>query len=169
MAVNPETCYLSLGSNIGDCLKNIETAIELLNSTNTKVIQISSFYESEAWGFKSENSFLNCCVSISTTLSPRELLVQTKEIEQHIGRREKSNNKDYVDRLIDIDIIFFANKIYKSDELIIPHPHFHERNFVLLPLSEIAPNFINPSNKLTVAQLLINSKDNNNILVVKKS
>lgn len=168
MAVKQEICYLSLGSNIGDCIKNIETAIELLNSANTKVIQLSSFYKSEAWGFESKNSFINCCVSITTTLSPMELLVQTQIIEKEIGRTEKSNRKEYTDRIIDIDLIFFGDKTYKSIDLMIPHPHFHERNFVLLPLYEIAPNFLNPMNKLTVAQQLINSKDNNNIVLVKK-
>lgn len=169
MEVIQTTSYLSLGSNIGDCIKNLDKAIKLLNSDKTEVIKTSTYFESEPWGFDSKNTFINCCIAISTKLSLEDLLNETQNIERIIGRTEKSINASYSDRIIDIDILFYGNDVCKTEKIIIPHPHFQERNFVLIPLTEIAPDFINPKNNLTITQHLINSKDNNNIKAVKKS
>lgn len=169
MEVTQSTSYLSIGSNIGDCIKNIDRAIELLNSDKTQVIKTSLYYESEPWGFDSKNTFINCCIAISTKLSLEDLLNETQSIERIIGRTEKSINAGYSDRIIDIDILFYGNHICKTENITIPHPYFQERNFVLIPLTEIAPNFINPKNNLTITQHLTNLKDNNTLKAVKKS
>lgn len=169
MEVRESIVYLGLGANLGNCIENLEKAIDLLNSGENKVLRKSSYYESDAWGFESDNVFYNCCIELSTNLSPESLLDLTQCIEQSIGRKEKSSNSNYSDRIIDIDILFFGGSIITSEVLSIPHPHLQERNFVLQPMTEIAPNFIHPITKLTMTQLLINSKDNNHIKAVKKS
>lgn len=169
MEINYSICYLGLGSNIGDGISNIENAIQLLKENNIHTIQISSFYESEPWGYESSNSFINCCVSISTKLTPNELLISLKKIEIQLGRKNKTKSCTYSDRIIDLDIIFYSNLIVNTDSLTLPHPHFQERNFVLIPMSEICPDFITPLDKLTISQHLINSKDINTLKLVKKS
>lgn len=169
MEIKESIVYLGLGANLGNCIQNLEKAIDLLHSNETTVLKASSIYESEAWGFQSDNVFYNCCVKLSTTLSIDSLLKQTQEIELVLGRKEKSNNSIYSDRLIDIDVLFYDSSIINNEHLTVPHPRIQERNFVLIPLVEIAPNFIHPITKLTMSQLLINSKDNNHIKAVKKS
>lgn len=135
--------YLSLGSNLGDRKKNLENVINLIAERIGNLSAISSIYETEPWGFKSENSFLNMVVKLETQLSPLQLLADTKKIEIEMGRKEK-NTKEYKDRIIDIDIILYDDLILKSKELTLPHPLFHEREFVLSPLLEIAPKLIHP-------------------------
>ena len=110
--------------------------------------------ESEPWGFESKNSFLNCVVAFDTHLSPIELLNATEEIERRLGRTKKSIGGQYSDRTIDIDILFYGNKVIKSERLTVPHPLLHLRNFVLQPLYEIAPQLTHPAMGRTISELL---------------
>ena len=131
------TVYLSLGSNLGDRKATMRRAIGLLNERAGSAYRHSSFIETEPWGFESTNKFLNMCVRLLTTLSPEQLLLATKQIERELGRTQKSVNGQYHDRPIDIDILMYDDVHIDSDDLMLPHPHMQEREFVMKPLREI--------------------------------
>lgn len=154
---NLHDVYLSLGSNIGDRKKNIRSAIENIDKRIGTVITTSSLYETVPVGFSSENLFLNAACHIRTHLNASEVLEVTQAIEKELGRHSKSANRIYSDRIIDIDILLYEEQIVEYPHLSIPHPHMHERNFVLLPLSEIAPQTIHPILNKTIAQLISQS------------
>lgn len=137
--------YVGLGTNLGNKEENLRTAVYLINKKIGKVISLSSFYETAAWGFVSEHTFLNAAACIETTLSPAEILQQTQYIEQELGRTRKSVKGVYTDRPIDIDILLYDNLILQTPTLTIPHPLMTERRFVMEPLSEIAPGLIHPA------------------------
>lgn len=134
---NSHIAYLSLGSNLGDRHATIQSAILLLDKQAGTVDRVSSAIETEPWGFKSANKFLNMCVRITTTLSPEQLLTTTKNIELQLGRTTKSVNGQYHDRPIDIDILTYDDLHINTPSLTLPHPHMHERDFVMIPLREI--------------------------------
>ena len=143
--------YLLLGGNIDDRFYYLENAISLLNKKVGKTIALSHIVESEPWGFSHENKFINQVVYISTKLNPENLLLVTKEIEISLGRVRNSNG--YEARTIDIDILFYDKLIYESDNLVIPHPRLHLRNFTLFPLKEIAIDFYHPVLNKTIGEL----------------
>lgn len=134
---NSHIAYLSLGSNLGDRHATMQSAILLLGKQAGTVDRMSSAIETEPWGFKSANKFLNMCVRITTTLSPEQLLATTKDIELQLGRTTKSVNGQYHDRPIDIDILTYDDLHINTPSLTLPHPHMHERDFVMIPLREI--------------------------------
>ncbi|WP_444375243.1 2-amino-4-hydroxy-6-hydroxymethyldihydropteridine diphosphokinase [Prevotella sp.] len=134
---NSHIAYLSLGSNLGDRHATMQSAILLLGKQAGSVDRVSSAIETEPWGFKSANKFLNMCVRITTTLSPEQLLATTKDIELQLGRTTKSVNGQYHDRPIDIDILTYDDLHINTPSLTLPHPHMHERDFVMIPLREI--------------------------------
>ena len=134
---NSHIAYLSLGSNLGDRHATMQSAILLLGKQAGTVDRMSSAIETEPWGFESANKFLNMCVRIITTLSPEQLLATTKDIEQQLGRATKSVNGQYHDRPIDIDILTYDDLHINTPSLTLPHPHMHERDFVMIPLREI--------------------------------
>lgn len=134
---NSHIAYLSLGSNLGDRHATMQQAILLLDSQAGTVDRVSSAIETEPWGFESANKFLNMCVRITTTLSPEQLLTTTKNIELQLGRTTKSVNGQYHDRPIDIDILTYDDLHINTPSLTLPHPHMHERDFVMIPLREI--------------------------------
>lgn len=134
---NSHIAYLSLGSNLGDRHATMQSAILLLDSQAGTVDRVSSAIETEPWGFKSANKFLNMCVRITTTLSPEQLLATTKDIELQLGRTTKSVNGQYHNRPIDIDILTYDDLHINTPSLTLPHPHMHERDFVMIPLREI--------------------------------
>ena len=132
--------YLGLGTNLGDKEANLKAAVEEIGKRVGEVTSLSAFHSSEPWGFKSENSFLNAVCCVSTFFSPIEVLRLTQDIERSLGRFKKSVNRQYSDRLIDIDILLYDDLHISTPELIIPHPLMRERDFVMTPLREIAPN-----------------------------
>lgn len=134
---NSHIAYLSLGSNLGDRHATMQSAILLLGKQAGSVDRVSSAIETEPWGFKSANKFLNMCVRIITPLSPEQLLATTKDIELQLGRTTKSVNGQYHDRPIDIDILTYDDIHINTPSLTLPHPHMHERDFVMIPLREI--------------------------------
>ena len=129
--------FLSLGSNLGDRSKNLESAISLIGSRAGDVTAVSSFIETKPVGFKSENRFVNGAVRIVTALDPFELLRITQQIERELGRTTKSVGGVYSDRTIDIDILLYGNAVIDTPELKIPHPQMRKRDFVMRPLKEI--------------------------------
>lgn len=145
--------YLALGTNIGNKRRNMITAAALLAERVGDVLALSGFYETEPWGFQSDNTFLNAALLLETGLPPLELLKATQEIELEMGRTQKSNGA-YHDRIIDIDILLYDDLILQTPELTLPHPLMHERQFVMEPLAEIAPNVIHPVFKKPVVSLM---------------
>lgn len=129
--------YLSLGSNLGDRKYEIKRAVELIGERIGAVERVSSLYETEPWGFSSDNMFANAAVCVSTQLTPRALLEATQAIERDMGRTAKSVNGQYHDRTIDIDILLYDNIKVDEPDLKIPHPLMNERDFVMKPLKEI--------------------------------
>lgn len=136
--------YLGLGTNLGNKEENIHAAVENINRKIGKIISLSSFYETEPWGFKSDNSFLNAALCVETSLEPAAILHIIKEIEIEMGRTQKSVNNVYSDRPIDIDILLYNDIVMNTEELAIPHPLMTERDFVMKPLVEIAGDTVHP-------------------------
>ncbi len=129
--------YLSLGSNLGNRERALQRATELINQHIGTVRKRSSYYRTAPWGFVSEHEFVNAVVGVETSLTPRQVLEATKAIERMMGRTEKSVEGQYHDREIDIDILLFDDLQIDEPDLKIPHPLMFEREFVMLPLSEI--------------------------------
>ena len=145
--------YLALGTNIGNRRRNMITAAALLAERVGDVLALSGFYETEPWGFQSENTFLNAALRLETSLSPLELLKATQQIEEEMGRTQKSNGT-YHDRIIDIDILLYDDLILQTPELTLPHPLMQDRRFVMEPLLEIAPSVVHPVFKKTIVSLI---------------
>jgi 2-amino-4-hydroxy-6-hydroxymethyldihydropteridine diphosphokinase len=131
------TAYLSLGTNLGDKENNLLSAISEIERRIGPVRAQSAFLATEPWGFGSQNTFLNAAIRIETKFSPLELLDETQQIERDLGRKHKSVNGQYHDRIIDIDILLYDDLHISTPRLTIPHPHMHERDFVIIPLKEI--------------------------------
>ena len=129
--------YFSLGSNLGDKAGNIREAINRIGELIGEVDRQSTLLITEPWGFESDNSFVNAAVRCITTLSPFEILHLTQDIERAMGRTVKSSDGQYHDRIIDIDILMYDDIHINTPELILPHPLMKERDFVMIPLSEI--------------------------------
>lgn len=130
--------YLGLGTNIGNRRGNLVKAAALLAERVGDILALSGFMETEPWGFESENLFLNAAIKMETPLTPDELLSATQAIEREMGREKKSDGS-YHDRVIDIDILLYDNRVIEQPGLIVPHPLMQERLFVMAPLAEIAP------------------------------
>ncbi len=143
--------YLGLGCNLGDRRANCLNAIRLLKDKGITVTKESSLYETEPWGYKEQLAFINMAVEIKTDMSPRELLVNLKDIERKMGRIETVR---WGPRLIDIDILLYDDLILDEPDLEIPHPLMHKRDFILQPLSEIAPDVIHPVLNKRIRDLL---------------
>ena len=131
---------LGLGSNLGDRRKHLTDAVEKINNRIGSVLSQSDFIRSKPQGFKSKNYFLNAVVIVETSLSPTELLQETKKIETELGRTHKTisspTGKVYSDRVIDIDILLYDDLFIDTEELTIPHPLMQERDFVMVPLEQ---------------------------------
>ena len=135
--------YLSLGSNLGDRERMLHRAIALIDERIGTVQRVSSFIETEPWGFESEHPFLNAAVMVLTTLSPEQCLKETQQIERELGRTTKSKDGIYHDRPIDIDLLMYGDLKLSTPTLTLPHPRMQERDFVMIPLREILPNMVN--------------------------
>lgn len=145
------SAYLSLGTNIGNKIKNLQTALDEIDLRIGNVISISSLYENPPVGFDGD-MFYNCCISIKTKLNPKSLLDELLKIEIK-GGRSRDNKEGYKSRTIDLDILFYENQIINSEGLKVPHPKLHERDFVIKPLTEIAQSKIHPIIKKTVLEI----------------
>ena len=144
------TVYIALGTNLGERLENLRAAIAALTQKATLLAE-SHIYETPPWGYEDQPDFLNMVVKVETNLEPEGLLNYLKQIEAKLGR-EKSVR--WGPRLIDLDILFYDELIIDTPPLIIPHPHLHERAFVLVPLADIAPGFTHPIFRRSIKELL---------------
>lgn len=130
--------YISLGSNLGNKEQNLMKAIAAIGSEIGVVRRVSEFYASKPLGFESENDFLNAALLVISNMEPMLVLRKLQQIEREMGRKPKTR-KEYADRIIDLDILLYDNETIDYPELKIPHPNMMERDFVLIPLREIAP------------------------------
>lgn len=145
--------FISLGSNIGDRLAYIQQAVSLLSMTDKiKIVKSSSFYETEPWGNKNQNWFVNAAVALDTELSPVELLKLCQSVEMQLGRN-RVNQEKWSERTIDIDILMYDNLVMSNDILSIPHPYMHKRAFVLVPMLEVKSDLVHPVFKKTISEL----------------
>ena len=142
--------FFGLGANVGDKEANIRRAAESLRKAINEV-RVAPLYESRAAGYTKQDNFFNTAVEGYTRLGPKQLLGFVKEIETRLGRIERFR---WGPREIDIDILFYNKMIYKDEELEIPHPRLHERDFVLRPLADLVSEFIHPVFKKTIKELL---------------
>lgn len=150
---------LSIGTNQGNLYQNLQTAVNHIRMQVGQIQSISKIYLTKALDFDG-NDFYNIALSVQTDLSPNAVLIQTQQIEKLMGRETKSTNKVYSNRIIDIDILFYDDIILKTKDLTIPHPEIQNRNFVLIPLSEIAPDFFHPVLQKSIKELVLLSPDN---------
>ena len=158
---------LSLGSNLAKTFDNLQTAVDLLNIFAGRIIATAPVYQTKAWQFDG-NDFLNTVLVLQTTLSPQELLHKTQLIERLIGRKKKSQNAQYQNRLIDIDILYYDTHQVDTPNLQIPHPLIAQRNFVLKPLNDILPEFFHPVWQKTQRELLTLSPDKTPTKIIDK-
>ena len=150
--------YLGLGTNLGDKEQNLRDAVQKIEEQVGKIVSLSAFYVTAPWGFSSDNSFLNAAVCVETKLSPLEVLQETQMIEKELGRTQKSVNRMYSDRLVDIDLLLYEDLVLSvisasGVELTLPHPLMTERDFVMKPLAEIAPGLVHPVLGKTMKEL----------------
>ncbi len=149
--------YISLGSNQGQRLKNIQDAVVQIQKNIGPLVDLSSCYKTAAWGFEGPY-FINACIAIQTVFSPQEVLQKLLQIETGLGRK-KATGSGYISRKIDLDLLFYEDFIISDDHLNLPHPRLEERNFVLLPLCEMNPNLIHPVFNCPLNDLLHRCKD----------
>ncbi len=145
--------YFSIGSNLDDREFNIEDALDRIVENIGIVTKSSSFFETEPWGFTTDELFINIAAEADTDLNPEDLLETIKKIENRMGRI-RDEKVHYTSRIIDIDILLYEDLIINDVNLKIPHPLMHERNFVLVPLNQIAPEVVHPVSGKTISELL---------------
>lgn len=148
--------YLLLGSNLGQREKTLQSARQLIEKRCGKIVNTSMIYRSEAWGIENQPDFLNQVVELDTDLDAASLLQTILEIEKELGR---IRYKKWHERIIDIDILYFGMQIIDAGDLTVPHPENQNRNFVMVPMAELAPDLPHPKLGITQKQMLARSKD----------
>ena len=156
---------LSTGSNLGERMKNLESALVQIENSLGKIRKCSAVYESSSWGYESENLFYNQCIEVITEHGLEDCLDIIQEIERKSGRQHY--DAGYHDRSLDIDILFYNQTIMETEKLSVPHPRIRERKFVLVPLSEILPDWEHPVFQKTVRELLSECKDSKDVYPVR--
>ncbi len=159
--------FLSLGSNQGNRFFLIQQAIQYIELRIGSIEKISSYYETEPWGFSAENNFINQVIKVKSCLPADKILARALLIEKVLGRTRADSNGQYSSRPIDIDILFIDDAMISTEDLKVPHEHLHKRNFVLRPLCEIAPDFVHPILKKSIKELEASCEDNLNAKKLK--
>lgn len=141
---------LGLGSNLPNRLLNLKAAVRLLRDSGLRITRTSDVFETEPWGVTDQPYFLNACLAMEYDRSPHELLALLKALETKIGR---TTTRRWGERVIDLDILLMDSLVFEAPDLSIPHPHMHERGFVLIPLAQILPDWLHPVTGRTVAAM----------------
>ena len=149
-----ETAFILFGSNMGDKAALFDQACYYINNRCGHIEAMSSSYVSEPWGFKAEEWFLNRVIVLETEMEPETLLEALLEIERELGRVRHPEIQGYCSRTVDLDILYFGNRIVLTDTLTIPHPRMHQRRFALLPMCEVAPQLVHPAFSINQTELL---------------
>lgn len=160
---NTNQLVISAGGNLGDVQASLSQAKKLIEDRLGEVVKSSSIYKTAAWGVENQPDFLNLVWEVKTDKTAAESLKGLLTIENELGRERKEK---WGQRLIDLDILFFNDEIIETADLIVPHPFLHERNFVLIPLVEILPDFVHPKWQKTVSQLLAVCKDQQTVQIL---
>jgi len=155
--------HIHIGTNQGDLLANLQAAIRLLEDKG-EVVEKSHIYETEAWGKEDQPNFYNLALTYDTKLDPHDLLRLVNDIEDELGR---VRNEKWSERIIDLDIITYDDKIICDDQLTIPHHHMAERNFVLIPMMEIAGDWLHPQMDKTIDELYIDCHDTCEVILIE--
>ena len=158
--------FLGIGANLGDRESNLKEALSMIEESIGTIVVSSSVYETEPWGFQSENEFLNMVIQVQTDLGPSGLLGRILMIEAHLGRIRDEGQ--YSSRIIDIDILLYDDEVIDKISLKIPHPRIPERKFVLVPLCEIVPDLVHPVLKKSLTSLLHQCQDSAKVKLYKK-
>jgi 2-amino-4-hydroxy-6-hydroxymethyldihydropteridine diphosphokinase len=162
----PQRVFIGIGSNLGDRKAHYYEALErVAKLPKTRIVKGSSLYESEPLG-SAKTWYVNGAIEIETEFTPEQLLRRLKAIEQAMGRKKKARTKKWTSRTIDLDILFFDNRVVDTRSLKIPHPELHNRRFVLLPLSELAPNLTHPRFGVTISRLLAALKNDKKVVLM---
>ena len=165
--MNGIICYIGIGSNLGNALKNCQHAVESLSlAKEIEIIKVSSFYKTEPIGIENQNLFINAVVEIKTALSARNLFQNLQNIEKDLGRKREAKGGP---RIIDLDLLFYGQEVIQDADLIVPHPEIQKRRFVLEPLCEIASYFIHPAFGVSIRGLKDRLSDNKMVEMIKES
>jgi len=152
--------FLSLGGNLGNTREIFEGAYPLIEKKIGKISVYSSIYQTEAWGPIPQADFLNQVLLVSTTLNPQACLTEMLAIEKEFGRERKER---WGPRTLDLDLLYYGDMIIAEADLVVPHPRISERKFILTPLAEIAPMYVDPVSGLTANAMLLACEDNSQV------
>lgn len=159
-----ESVFLGLGGNHDNSEELLTIALRKIGELATKIVATSSFYQTPPWGFEADNDFINCVIEIQYAGNAEELLKAINAIESEMGRIR--TGEGYASRPMDIDILYFKNQVISAENLEIPHPRMYHRNFVMYPLNEIAPHWIDPVLNKPIKELFENCEDDSEIIAL---
>lgn len=162
MEINKNQAYILLGSNLGDRIKHLKDAAFALNKLG-EIKTLSGLYKTEPWQMDSDDWFANQVLELETALKANDLIDRLLLIESELGRT-RTATEGYQSRIIDIDILYFNDEVIETTKLTVPHPRMHLRRFTLMPLSEIAPEQLHPTKRMTSLQLLDKCEDQSEVL-----
>ena len=156
--------FLSLGGNLGNTQEIFETCYPMIENKVGPILQQSNLYQTAAWGLQDQADFINQVLLIETKLSPAALLKEIQAIEKFLGRKRSIT---WGPRTLDLDILFIDQQIIQTEHLQIPHPHIQDRKFILIPLQEIAPDYVHPLMEKTILQLLQETQDTSAVTLIQ--
>lgn len=161
------TCHVLFGSNMGDKENVFAKACLLINNRCGSIVGVSSAYESEPWGFDADEWFLNRLIEVDAKLDPEAMLRELMGIEAELGRVRHPEVNGYTSRIVDLDILYYGQRVLVTPSLTLPHPRLHLRRFALLPLCEVAPELVHPVFQVTQRELLSRCPDQSIVRVME--